>query len=84
MFCRAFLLVAVRRGFAGHGSKVARSVVGEGNRGGTAEGTGMPMMRGQRSAGSVLVLDAKRVYGGARSLRQYGFAQTVFVSPSFR
>lgn len=47
------------------------------------EQSGMPMMRAQRSAGSVLVLDARRVYGSTRSLRVYGFARTVFVL-SFR
>ena len=44
----------------------------------------MPMMRGQRSAGSVLVVDAKRVYSSARSLRVHGFVRTVFVLSVFR
>lgn len=44
------------------------------------EQSGMPMMRAQRFAGSVLVLDARRVYGSARALRVYELCTDCFRS----
>lgn len=44
------------------------------------EQSGMPMMRAQRFAGSVLVLDARRVYGSVRALRVYELCTDCFRS----